>query len=823
MIAAVILLASTLTFLAFSLTFAKRAQGKTTRRIYIPSLLLTLIAGAVVFVGRTGVHSDHPSTVTTIAAFMLMMGNVGLYSASSPSWKGLCLDDLVKWTSIVLIPTSIYSLVVGSHPGTNLSMDFGALVCVAIGAASLVRLAHSRSIDYPVEAAYLRWYARLLFATYAVATVNGIVHHPALTVTGMIMTSLVGVLIARYMMLRMKIKDFTQYQMPPRVRPSFSQYWFFIIAVGCTVASYAKIGVPKNGITLLACLLLAIAIIVRQAVTLFDYEHLTVKNEEREYKYRMLIHNALDGIVLADKKTMKISYVNPAGERLLGGASEELVQKTLADVFDVDLPELTSNLGQGNAELVRPPFMVCRGDLTLEVTLALEGWHIRATVRDATVHESLRAELHDMAYRDQLTGLPNRHHLVTGLEKLHKEGHARWCLFIDLDRFKPINDLAGHTAGDAVLTEVAKRIRAICDPHDMVGRLGGDEFLVVTADDPKRCATAIYAELRKPFPVADRTYSIGASIGIARLDQSTDPHDALRFADMAMYEAKREDRIYRLFTPSMMGRDALEADVSAARSAVDKEQFTLELSPIIDIASDQPMLVEGLLTWTDGSRSGLSRQRLHELMDDVESREAVHSWHIRAGLEALRDNNSLRLLSIAVPVTVLCKPGYTQSLLHHLAECGVDASRLVLELEGDEFTEHAEAWKNAHRVLTLAGVRFMSSGLDTSYNAMLVTPEVYMTFAKIDPRLTQSLDDTGVARSLLAGIARQAFRQDQCAIVTGVEPGMCTKTLQEMGATALSGHLIAGTVPFRREADYSVMTQWRSAENGILTEAGESS
>ena len=270
-----------------------------------------------------------------------------------------------------------------------------------------------------------------------------------------------------------------------------------------------------------------------------------------EERFRALADRASDVIFqLVVGTEPQVEYVNDAFTSLTGLPVEELIERPAETMRSLlgerdaarFLDVLTSAQGPRTFQL---PITHTDGtrrwvDVRRTLTMGRDGsLVVEGTLRDVTPEKSLEKTLRDLANVDELTGLPNRRSLEDELERRLKRGGELSLLFLDLDRFKDVNDRLGHLAGDELLREVGRRLRRSCRADDFVARLAGDEFIVITEMQPDTIADRIRAELAMPLDIGDSTISTQASIGVTRAT----PHDTavtlLGRADAAMYDVKR--------------------------------------------------------------------------------------------------------------------------------------------------------------------------------------------------------------------------------------------------------------------------------------------
>lgn len=354
--------------------------------------------------------------------------------------------------------------------------------------------------------------------------------------------------------------------------------------------------------------------------TLRDEIDQRMRAEERLHIYKQVIDNTNEAVIITDRDA-RIIELNPAYEKLLGYSRQELLGQSpgavRSGVHNADFYRRMWNslkhrghwCGEicdrhKGGELI--PFW-----LTINAVKGEDGNISRyiGLFRDIRELKMAEHQLEQMAYFDPLTGLANR----TLLEKQLQEavGNARAhryqlaVLFIDLDRFKHVNDTYGHAAGDELLKQVSARLRRSLRDTDMVARMGGDEFTVILGrvdhkPDAVLVASKIIAAVSRPIAIADTEVTVGTSIGLAFFPEHGENVDTLRKnADIAMYQAKDAGRNrYQIFDPALQHRDTQYREmVKAIERACKSGEFTLFYQPIIDVATEQPVGGEALVRW----------------------------------------------------------------------------------------------------------------------------------------------------------------------------------------------------------------------------------
>ena len=356
---------------------------------------------------------------------------------------------------------------------------------------------------------------------------------------------------------------------------------------------------------------------VRQLLTARQNARLMERQLQSETRYAEILRNATDAVVVVGRDGV-ITYATPSAVALAPAGAILVGLSAMALVRSMDAP-LLAELLQTAAE--RPEVsrsVACRSagevprDLEVETANLLANplvGGIVVTLRDVTERRRFETELRSLALHDPLTGLANRvlfgDRLEQALARSQRRRTRPSVLFLDLDGFKTVNDTLGHTAGDEVLVEVARRLREVVRDEDTAARLGGDEFGVLIEDTIDEAAAVRVAEriertLDAPMTIAGKQFQVAASVGIVRSHaRDDDKVTLLRNADIAMYEAKRETPgRHQVFTARMyehtVDRVGLETDL---RTALDGGQLEVVYQPLVDLAGDRMLGVEALLRW----------------------------------------------------------------------------------------------------------------------------------------------------------------------------------------------------------------------------------
>jgi len=453
---------------------------------------------------------------------------------------------------------------------------------------------------------------------------------------------------------------------------------------------------------------------------------------------------------------------------------------------------------------------------------------ISGTNTDLTERKLADQRIHELAYFDPLTGLPNRRFLTEQLaETLAHSAHSGEfgaLLFIDLDNFKLLNDTLGHAVGDLLLHQVAQRLRETvrvqacgeeagnlrCDAH--VARLGGDEFVVVLEHLGTVRADAVAAArgvaerllgvLGKPFQLGPHSARSTPSIGVTLFDaDATGIEQLLMEADLAMYRAKADGRnTARFFEPAMQSeaerRAALE---SALRLALELRQFVLHVQPQFDCAG-RLLGAEGLARWrrSDGS-IGMPGEFIG-LMEDAGLVVALGLQMIEQGCAALArwaDDPVLGGVKLAVNVSVqqLREPRFLESVAAALAESGANPARLQLEITESVFAEDLAVTAQRMLALRALGLEFALDDFGTGYSSLAYLKRLPLSTLKIDRAFVKDVESDPHGGPIVEAIVALAHKLGLSTVGEGVETEAQRDFLRDCGCDALQGYLLARPMP----------------------------
>jgi diguanylate cyclase (GGDEF)-like protein/PAS domain S-box-containing protein len=413
--------------------------------------------------------------------------------------------------------------------------------------------------------------------------------------------------------------------------------------------------------------------------------------------------------------------------------------------------------------------------------------------------------LHD-AFHDALTGLANRALFVDRLEQVLRTAHRNRettyaVLFLDLDRFKVVNDSLGHVIGDQLLVAVAGRLVRCLRPSDTIARLGGDEFAILLTDveseaDALSVVQRVRGELAESFRIEGHELFATASIGIALgSDRYERPEQILRDADVAMYQAKRQGRGHETFDVEMHGvvveRLALESEL---RIAVERgEQFLLHYQPIVDLRTGDVVGLEALIRWEQPRRGVVGPSEFIPLAEESGMILSIGDWSIRAACVQLRALRALHpslarvRMSLNLSARQFRQPDFVERFAAILRETGVAPDQVALELTESAIMEDLSATGSKLQRLRGLGVEIHVDDFGTGYSSLSYLHRLPITAVKIDRSFVSGLGAKGESEEVIRAIVSLADSLGFEVIAEGVERPEQLERLRALGCRYAQG------------------------------------
>ena len=518
---------------------------------------------------------------------------------------------------------------------------------------------------------------------------------------------------------------------------------------------------------------------------------------ESEERMRTIFEEAPIGMAIV-ASDLRILSVNNALCAMLGYAEEELIALgtpgfTHPEDLTKDDSEMTSLMaGAISSYRVEKRYKtktgeLMWGDLTATVIRDAEGSVLYGLymIENITDRRHAEATVRHLAFHDPLTGLPNRalfrDRLELAIAQARRAGHMAAVMFLDLDRFKLVNDSVGHAEGDRLLAEVAEKISAIVREGDTVSRVGGDEFTILlptidSVQDAVRIAGRVLQGLTEPFVVAGKEFLISGSIGITITpDDGNDADALLRNADIAMYRAKEQGRNqYQLFAPHMneeiVKRISFETSL---RHAVERDEFVLHYQPQFDVKTMEITGVEALVRWKREDGTLMMPADFIPVAEETGLIVPLGDWVLRRACEQARDWQNTGLAPVRVAVNVSAREFHNadvaqriESVLH---ETGLDASCLQVEITEGVAMEHAEVTLVTLRRLKAMGVQLALDDFGIGYSSLSYLKRFPIDVLKIDCSFVRNVGTDPADTALVGAIITMAHSLGLRVIAEGVE------------------------------------------------------
>jgi diguanylate cyclase len=408
--------------------------------------------------------------------------------------------------------------------------------------------------------------------------------------------------------------------------------------------------------------------------------------------------------------------------------------------------------------------------------------------------------------RDPLSGLPNRllfaERLDEELNRLSRTDAGLAVLFLDLDRFKDVNDTFGHQAGDRLLKLAAQRLENLLRESDTLARFGGDEFAVIQTglrnpEAAELLARRILDSVTRPFDIGEAPVTVGVSIGVALApEHGRDRETLMRLADTALYEAKSEGRNrYRVFQRQMdetiRMRKTVEDDL---RQAIANDELLLHYQPVVSADGESIVALEALVRWPHPKQGMIPPTSFIAMAEERGLIIPLGEWVLR---RACQDGKRWPHLRMAVNVSAIQfrHRSFVPSVMRALTETGFEASNLELELTEGVIVEDADAAEAAMMELRALGVHLALDDFGTGYSSLIYLRRFAFDKIKIDRSFLESMEATGESAILVHSIVHLGRALGLTVTAEGVETAEQHRFLQALGCHQLQGYLFSKPVP----------------------------
>lgn len=463
-----------------------------------------------------------------------------------------------------------------------------------------------------------------------------------------------------------------------------------------------------------------------------------------------------------------------------------------------------ASLTQQLATLFLPQWLISGGENTFGVPIPL----LCTAIITVTVSYFLYRYVNDLrdvgelAFVDELTGLANRRqfdaHLKSEISRAHRQQVDCAVLYLDLDKFKHINDTYGHEAGDEVIKQFAQRIAANLRGEDFVGRLSGDEFAAVithvsSSNDIDLVAQRIFASMSKPIRFRSKQIYVGVSIGAAIVEKgSISSDEALRRSDFALFQAKEAGRNnVQIFSPNMeeriRSRGEMENDL---REAIANDHFQVNYQPLISQIDRKVLGVEAFVRWVHPERGPVSPSLFIPVAEQIGLIERLGNLILRrACLETL----ALRPIKLAVNVSPVqfMQPSFVASVREILESTSFEPSRLEIEITEQVFRTDQARTRETIDKLRAIGVRVALDDFGTGFSSMAYLRDFPLDRIKIDRSFISEIESSDQSLSLVSHMIELGSSMGLSVTVEGVETADQLALLKSKGLNELQGYLFS--------------------------------
>ncbi len=553
-----------------------------------------------------------------------------------------------------------------------------------------------------------------------------------------------------------------------------------------------------------------------------------------ESQYRALVEQATDGILVFDDEG-RIVTSNSASHDLFRMSRAQLHTQRVSDLFHEEDPQQSPTLLRGldTDRTIRDVRRLRRSDEDDPVWVELSARRLEQSLfqvnaRDISARMEAEQRIRSLAFFDSLTSLPNRELFREQVESARERMKARdkqlALLFLDIDRFKQVNDSLGHTVGDDLLKQIADRLRSAVRGSDAVGRasrqeldlahegnsisrLGGDEFTILIEDldhaqDAARVARRVLHALSRPVELGEREVFVGASIGIAVWPEDGDSsEDLLRSADVAMYHAKsRGGHTYEFFNEGMNAASSRRLTLETRmRRALERDEFHLVYQPIRDARTGRVSAAEALIRWVDADGGVIGPDEFIPIAEETGLIVEIGAWVLKTAcqqaVEWQRRGYQRIRLSVNLSVEQLRDLGIANTVDQILFDTGLDSSDLELEITESSILDSSPAIVSAVTALTEMGIGFALDDFGTGYSSLSALQRFPIERLKIDRTFVAGVGDNQSDEALTSAILALAKRLDQRVVAEGVETETQARFLTSLGCDELQGYLFSRPLP----------------------------
>ena len=545
-----------------------------------------------------------------------------------------------------------------------------------------------------------------------------------------------------------------------------------------------------------------------------------IRLDEDLRRFRLAMDATADAIFLVDRAGMCFVDVNQTACRMLGFEREDFLRvgPGRTNEGETQLEELYNKLLAGDQGGPMTELQLQRKDgspLSVEVqrrTLRSgQSWILVAVARDITERKDAEQRLMKLAHFDTLTGLPNRSQFYASLtHSLSQAAEHQWAvavLFMDIDRFKNVNDTLGHTIGDDLLRQFSSRLVDCLRVRDTIGRFGGDEFATILVlpegiQHAVGVVEKIREAMRKPFDLQGHEVTVTVSIGISVFpEDGVDADTLIQYADTAMYRAKEAGRdAFRFFTAEMNAQSMARLDMeNALRRAIDNEEFVLFFQPKVNIISGRISGAEALIRWRRPGHGMVSPALFIPLLEETGLIVRVGNWVLDEACKKISEWGASSIgpvhLSVNVSGIQFFVGGLEEEVLKAISKHDIAPDLLELELTESSLMSNAEETIAVLRNLKALGIQISIDDFGTGYSSLAYLKRFPIDKLKIDIAFVREVTSNPDDAAIVLAIISMAHSMKLEVIAEGVENDAQLAYLRRHGCDEMQGYYFSRPVP----------------------------
>jgi diguanylate cyclase (GGDEF)-like protein/PAS domain S-box-containing protein len=541
--------------------------------------------------------------------------------------------------------------------------------------------------------------------------------------------------------------------------------------------------------------------------------------DEKE-RAQVTLNSIGDAVISTDVKG-RVTYFNIVAEQLTGWPRAEALGRQLEDVFRIIdrnsravIPNPMTTATRTN-EIVGIPatsILIRRDGVESAIEDSCAPIHNRRgdvtgavmVFHDVSMSRALSQRLVHLAQHDSLTDLPNRdllnERLTQAIAAAQRRHAALGVLYLDLDRFKHINDSWGHSVGDRLLQSVAQRLRECVRASDTVSRLGGDEFVILLLDvahaqDAAVCADKLIKAIGMLYAIDDIELHITVSIGVAVYpEDGTELKTLLQNADSAMYEAKEHGRNNYQFYRADLNSKAIERQLleNGLRHAIERNELELHYQPIVNLATGAVSGVEALLRWLHPPLGAVPAVDFISVAEESGLIVPIGQWALRQACVQFNAWQQARLpvpgLAVNISAVELRSSGFVAGVAATLSETGIDPGRLTLELTETFIMQDSRATKLVLNALRDLGVQLALDDFGTGYSSLSYVRRFPIDVLKVDRSFVLNLSSNADDASVVSAVINMGKSLRMRVVAEGVETPEQVQFLKQHGCSEAQGY-----------------------------------